>query len=282
MSARRYSDARNPNLSRTEFEAGWREQIPQLLPRPAAWPSLSPINNGEDMRAANAASLRDERIVTLALIAALLFGAMRHRPHLFSVQRRASRIGASEVTNTGPTTIIGNLGVPPGTSITGSSTITITGTIHKDAVAGQAQSDAALASTTLSGLPRSTCSGKDLAPSARLPCRPTNSRHRPSADGRARPQFRGASNEEFVFQIATTLTTASGSSVSKVIGGAANDLVFWEVGSSATLGTGTNFIGNIIADQSITLNTGANINCGSAIGLNAALRWITIWSRSLA
>jgi Ice-binding-like len=85
--------------------------------------------------------------------------------------------------------------------------------------------------------------------------------------------FEGASNEMFVFQIGTTLTTASASSV-RIIGGAANDLVFWEVGSSATLGTGTVFVGNIVADQSISLTAGVNISCGSAIALNAAVTMI--------
>jgi hypothetical protein len=47
--------------------------------------------------------------------------------------------------------------------------------------------------------------------------------------------------------------------------------VYWQVGSSATLGSYTEFIGSILADQSITLDTGANIACGNAIALNAAV-----------
>lgn len=74
----------------------------------------------------------------------------------------------------------------------------------------------------------------------------------------------------FVFQIGTTLTTASGSAVS-VLNAGANSGVFWQVGSSATLGTSTLFAGNILADQSITLNTTASILCGRAIALNAAV-----------
>jgi hypothetical protein len=82
--------------------------------------------------------------------------------------------------------------------------------------------------------------------------------------------FLGNPNSQFVFQIGSTLTTASNSSVS-VLNGAGGDGLFWQVGSSATLGTGTAFAGNIIADQSITLNTGATIICGRAIALNGAV-----------
>ena len=77
----------------------------------------------------------------------------------------------------------------------------------------------------------------------------------------------------WVFQIGTTLTTASNSSVN-VINGALSGAdygVYWQVGTSATLGTSTVFAGNILADQSITLNTTASILCGRAIALNAAV-----------
>ena len=68
--------------------------------------------------------------------------------------------------------------------------------------------------------------------------------------------FDGASSEIIVFQIGSTLTTGSASSV--VIEGAdSTDNVFWEVGSSATLGTTTSFVGNIIAVHGVTLDTGA-------------------------
>jgi type VI secretion system secreted protein VgrG len=74
----------------------------------------------------------------------------------------------------------------------------------------------------------------------------------------------------FVFQIGSTLTTASASMVN-VINGNGRTGVYWDVGSSATLGTSTMFAGNIIADQSITLASTASILCGRAIALNAAV-----------
>ena len=82
--------------------------------------------------------------------------------------------------------------------------------------------------------------------------------------------FQGLNNAMIVFQIGSTLTTASASSV-LVINPGTNDQVFWQVGSSATLGTTTDFYGSVIADQSVTLNTGATIDCGRAIGLNGAV-----------
>ena len=82
--------------------------------------------------------------------------------------------------------------------------------------------------------------------------------------------FAGMSDAEFVFQIGSSLTTASASDV-VVENGNSTDAIYWEVGSSATLGTTTDFAGNIIADQSISLNTNAEILCGRAIALVAAV-----------
>ena len=82
--------------------------------------------------------------------------------------------------------------------------------------------------------------------------------------------FSGNPNADIVFLIGSTLTTASSSNVN-VINGSSLSGVYWQVGSSATLGTSTTFAGNILADQSITLNTTADILCGRAIALNGAV-----------
>jgi len=74
----------------------------------------------------------------------------------------------------------------------------------------------------------------------------------------------------FVFQISSALTTASASSV-QVINGDASSGVYWQVGSSATLGTDTMFAGNIVALTSITMTTGADILCGRALARNGAV-----------
>jgi len=80
----------------------------------------------------------------------------------------------------------------------------------------------------------------------------------------------GNPNAVFVFQIGSTLTTASNSAV--VFTSSLTDKnVYWQVGSSATLGTTTAFAGNILALTSITLNNGASIGCGSALAINGAV-----------
>jgi hypothetical protein len=82
--------------------------------------------------------------------------------------------------------------------------------------------------------------------------------------------FQGVSNEAIIFLIASTLTTASNSSVN-IINAGLNDALYWAVGSSATLGTTTAFEGNILALASITLNTGATIDCGRALAQTGAV-----------
>ncbi|MGZ3386644.1 MAG: ice-binding family protein [Isosphaeraceae bacterium] len=182
-------------------------------------------------------------------------------------------LAGSTVTNTGSSVIQGNVGVSPGSAITGfpPGIVVPPGTIHgPDGVSGQAQIDLTTAYNTLMALPFSVdLTGVDLGG---LVLNPAVYHFANSAQLTGMLTLNGQGNtaSQFVFQIGSTLTTASGSSV-LLINGANGNNVYWAVGSSATLGTGTSFQGNIIALTSITLNTGATLNCGRALARNGAV-----------
>ena len=180
-------------------------------------------------------------------------------------------LGGSAVTNTGATTIVGNLGVSPGAAVTGFPPGLVTGgTIHAaDAVALQAQSDVTTAYNFLaSQAVNSTLTGTDLGGLTLIPGVYFFSTSA-QLTGILTLDAQGDPNAVFIFQIGSTLTTATNSSV-VLINGAQNCNVFWQVGSSATLGTGTAFVGNILALTSITLTTGANAS-GRALARNGAV-----------
>ncbi|MFZ1135032.1 MAG: ice-binding family protein [Candidatus Korobacteraceae bacterium] len=209
------------------------------------------------------------RLVRVSLLLPLL--ALAAHASILNSANAFGILGASAVTNTGPSVVGQDLGVWPGTSITGFPPGIVLGTIHNDdAVAMQAQADALTGYNYLAGLaPTQTLTGQDLGG---LTLDPGVYFFASSAmmTGQLTLDFQGMNNAIVVFQIGSTLTTASSSSV-LVINPGTNDQVFWQVGSSATLGTTTAFYGSIIADASVTLNTGTTINCGRAIALTAAV-----------
>ena len=180
-------------------------------------------------------------------------------------------MGGSTVTSTHDTILNGNLGLSPGISITGFYPPGIVnGTIYNaDTVAGQAHADALSAYGILAAEAfNSDLTGQDLGGLALLPGVYFFSSSA-QLTGTLTLNGNGDSNARFVFQIGSTLTTASSSSI-LLLNGAQADNIFWQVGSSATLGTGTAFDGSILADQSITLNTGASLD-GRALALNATV-----------
>ncbi len=183
-------------------------------------------------------------------------------------------LGASTVTNTGNTVLTGDLGLFPGTSVTGFPPGTLSGHEHiADAYASGAQTDAQAAYTNLAGRPGAINeSGNVLGTGGTVPMLTAGVySFTSSAQLTGALTLHGSATDVFIFQIGTTLTTASSSSV-VLTGGALPQNVFWQVGSSATLGTSTAFQGTIIAQASITVNggVGASVN-GELIALTGAV-----------
>lgn len=213
----------------------------------------------------------------LALAAAVAYGGSNAEAGLVDIEMGDANtfavLGASTVTNTGPSTIFGDVGVAPGTSITGFPPGNVSfGSIHENTpFANSAQTDALAAYNQLAGLtPTTDLTGQDLGGLVLTPG-VYNFSSSAFLTGTLTLDAQGQSNPLFVFQIGSTLITASDASVNLINGDfdTSND-VFWQVGSSATLGTNTEFIGTIIADQSATLTTGASLE-GRVMALNAAV-----------
>lgn len=178
----------------------------------------------------------------------------------------------STITNVASTVISGDVGVWPGSAITGFPPgIIINGSIHaNNAIAFQAHNDIAIAYNALAAQsPDQNLTGQDLAGLTLLP---GVYRFNSSSflTGKLTLDAQGDPNARFDFQIGSTLISAANSMV-EIINGGVGSNVFWQVGSSATLGTNTEFAGNILAYSSITVMTGSSINQGSALARNGAV-----------
>jgi len=184
-------------------------------------------------------------------------------------------LAGQSVTNTGPTTIIGDIGIYPGSTYTGQGSVSQTGTTYLgNAVATRIQADLTTLYNVLANRPTSAggnltgqeLGGLTLAPgvynfdtSAGLSENQTL-----VLDGGNDP------NAVFIFNIGSTLTVGSGATI-ELINGAQGANVFYRVGSSATLDTSAVIVGQIVALTSISLLTAAEIDCGAALARNGSV-----------
>jgi len=179
-------------------------------------------------------------------------------------------LASSTVTNTGNTIVTGDLGLSPGTSVTGFPPGTVSGTEHiNDGAAATAQGDLTTAYNDAQG--RTLCSigvagdlgGQTITPGL---YKSTSSL---AVTGALTLDAQGNANAVFIFQMASTLTMNTGSQIVLTNGAQAKN-IFWAVGSSATLGTNSDFHGTILALASVTLNTGATLD-GRALASTGAV-----------
>ena len=178
-------------------------------------------------------------------------------------------LGGQTVTNTGPSLLNGDLGVSPGNTAPGFPPGIVNGAVHLgDAVALQAQTDLTTAYNDAANRPFTNVAvelgGTTLLPGVyRSPTL--------QITGTLTLNAQGNPNAVFIFQAGSTLITASNSRV-LLINGAQPCNVYWQVGSSATLGVGTTFVGTVMALTSITANTGATVQ-GRLLARNGSTTW---------
>jgi hypothetical protein len=179
-------------------------------------------------------------------------------------------LAASTVTNTGATSVTGDLGLSPGTAVTGFPPGTVIGTLHAaDAAAAQAQADLTIAYNDTAGRTGGTLLAGNLGGRTLTPGLYTSTSSLEISSGDLVLDARGDINAVFLFQMGSTFTMTSGRQII-LSGGAQAANVFWQVGSSATLGTGSVFKGTILALASITVTTGAAVE-GRLLARTAAV-----------
>jgi Ice-binding-like len=184
--------------------------------------------------------------------------------------RRFAVLAGSGITNTGLTGITGDIGTFPTTSITGTSTLVLNGTNHGgDAVTQQAKKDLVGAYINAANQGPVTPVAGGILGGLKLVSGVYNSASSMDLTGTLTLNGQGRDDSVFIFQVGSALTTASASQV-RLVNGAQGCNVFWQIGSSATLGTGSTFEGSVMALTSITANTGARVH-GRLLARNGAV-----------
>ena len=179
-------------------------------------------------------------------------------------------LAASTITNTGATTINGDLGLSPGTSVTGFPPGQVNGTEDiADAAAVQAENDLTAAYTDAAARPATATIPTELGGSTVTPGVYDSAAGTFGITGTLTLDAQGDPNAVFIFKAASTLITASASNVNLINGAQASN-VFWLVGSSATLGTYSTLQGNVLALASVTVTTGVTVD-GRTLARTAAV-----------
>ncbi|UKF80234.1 ice-binding family protein [Clavibacter californiensis] len=180
-----------------------------------------------------------------------------------------SVLAGQGVTNTGPTTLSADLGTSPSAAVTGFPPGVVGGATHAaDAAAGQAQSDLTTAYDDAAGRPTTAAVPADLVGSTLTPGVYTAAGPI-GLTGTVTLDAQGDPSAVFVIQAPSSLTTGSGSRVSLVNGAQACN-VFWQVSSSASLGTNSGFAGTILALTSVAVGTGATVD-GRTLARNGSV-----------
>lgn len=206
-------------------------------------------------------------LAALGLAGALAVGstiALAAEPPNLGTAANYAVMATSEITNTGATSIQGGLGLHPGTSVSGAPVVV--GSYDVDNAAADLAHDHLIVAynAAFAALTTTNLTGSDLGTVGVLTPGVYTFDSSAQLTGNLTLDGGGATNPLFIFQMGSSLTTATSASVS-LQNGAGACAVFWQVGSSATIGESTSFQGTIMADTSITMNAGATIGVG---GLN--------------
>jgi hypothetical protein len=179
-------------------------------------------------------------------------------------------LAATTITNTGATTILGDIGVSPGTSITGFPPGTLSGVIHSgDFVSAAGQQTTQLLFNALQAYPSNATVSGDIGGQTFTPGVYTSTSTL-GITGVLTLDAGGNPNAVFIFQLGSALSTAATNSTVVMTNGGNPGNVFWVCGSAATIGTGTTFIGTIVAQSSITVGSTAAVS-GRLLALTGAV-----------
>jgi LPXTG-motif cell wall-anchored protein len=220
---------------------------------------------------------------SLSLMVAFVFAAMTLAPAVtlaaqpmvgLGTARSFAVLAGQTVTNTWATTIGGsaggNVGVSPGSAFTGQETVTMSGAVHlADAVALQAQADLGTAYTDAAGRTPFNTIAVELGGTTLKPGVYVTETGALGLTGVLTLDAQGDPNAVFIFKSASSLITASGSSV-RLINGAQPCHVYWQITSSATLGSNSQFVGHLMALTDISAQTGATIR-GQLLARNGSV-----------